>query len=380
MTRAPVPRRVLLAAAVLLSSSACDDLPAEPTGSPEIPVGTDIPLTPRPHMDAPTLAAYNRIRSGRGWLLGVGVIGTAADPFFTVPESQVPARWTELYGAGAGQPAIREWEMGERNRAGATRDWPGLTGFAGAGGLPWIVVYMNNFTVPFGGGFPPAGGANDTTGRAAAVLAPGPANDAFVAYVRQLAREVRAVGRPVVLRPFPEGNGGWFWWGGNANDYRALWRRTFELFQQEGARNVIWLWAAAETCAQQCNIAGFYPGDDVVDILAVDVYFAGGAYPASARNAFATIAGLGPDKPIMFGEFGPAASTTFWEQAASEMAAIPRFRGFSLWLARGWRIWGGSSGAGSLVDASSPQATRAAFAAFLADPRVLALDRWRSSE
>jgi hypothetical protein len=376
MPRAPAVRPVHLLALGFLVAAGCGNTPVQLPDVPDLPVATDIPLTPRPHMDVATLAVYNRIRARQAWLLGVGVIGTAANPFFTVPESQTATRWTELYGDGAGLPSSREWEMAERSRPSAARDWISLKAFAEAGGLPWIVTYMNNFTVAFGPGTPPAGGMNDTRGGAAGVLVAGAANDAFVAYVRQLAREVKAVGKPVVFRPFPEGNAGWFWWGGNAKDFKDIWRRTFEIFQQEGARNVIWLWAASDNCEAQCNIAGFYPGDDVVDILAVDAYFTGDVLPASTRTALNAIAALGLDKPIMFGELGPAASAAFWQQAPVEMATIPRFRGFSLWLARGWRIWGGSPGAGSLIDASTPLATRAAFDAFVRHPRVLGFERW----
>jgi hypothetical protein len=363
--------------ALLLLFPGCGEAPTQDVIPP--PPASDIPLTARTHMDAATLAVYNRIRGRQGWILGVAELGTAQNPFLTVPDAQVLSRWTELYGPAAGVPASVEWEMAERNQRVANRDWESLKEFARSGGLPWIQISLNNFTIPFTPGSPPLGGMNDTRDRAAAVLAPGAARDSFVSYVRQLAVEVRAVGKPVVFRPFHEANGTWFWWGGNAADLKSLWRLTFDTFQQQDAKNVIWMWAAGDNCALQCNVASFYPGDDVVDILALDVYFAGDAIPASARTAMAIIATLGPDKPIMLGEFGPAATASFWQSAAAEMAALPRFRGFSLWFARGWQAWGGSAGAGSLIDGTTPAATRAAFDAFLRDPRVVSLARWTAS-
>lgn len=337
----------------------------------------EIPLTTRAHMDAATQAVYDRIRARQAWLLGVDALGTAANASLTVPAAQVQARWTELYGPGAGLPACVEWEMAERNSPAAHRDWSGLNAFAAAGGLPWIMASMNNFTVSFAPGTPPQGGMNDTRNRAAGVLPGGSGNAAFTAYVRQLAREIKAVGRPVVFRPFHEGNGGWFWWGGNAANFKELWKLTFDLFRDEGAANVIWLWAASDICnGTVCTATAYYPGDSLVDMLGVDLYFTGPALPASAVNTLAALEAIGPDKPIVIGELGPAARADFWGQAANAFAGVKRFRGFSLWFARGWNAWGGGPGAGSLIDGSTDDATRAAFSAFLADPRVLTLRGW----
>lgn len=334
---------------------------------------TDIPLTTRPHMDTATQRIYDRIRATRGWLLGVDALGTSANPFVTVPASQVSARWAELY-PGMGQPACIEWEMGERNAPSVVRDWTSLKAFAASGGLPWIMLSMNNFTVPFGGGTPPQGGMNDTTNHAAGVLPGGVGHSAFDAFVRQLALEVKAAGVPVVFRPLHEGNGGWFWWGGHATDFKALWRFLFQRFQEAGAHNVIWCWAASDLCSgTDCNAGLFYPGDDVVDVLAVDLYFDAASLTSRATGTLAVLGSLGPDKPILLGEFGPKARADYWTQAASELATIPRFRGFSFWLARGWKPWGGGAMDGSLVDGTTDAATRASFLGFLGDPRLLKL-------
>jgi hypothetical protein len=337
---------------------------------------SDIPLTKRPHMDATTQRVYDRIRSTHGWLLCVGALGTAANPFLTVSPSAIRSRWSELY-QNSTEPASIEWEMAERNSPAAIRDWDGLVAFADAGGLPWVMLSMNNFTVPFAKGTPPQGGMNDISNRAAGVLPGGVGHAAFVSYVREFARETRAARRPVVLRPLHEGNGGWFWWGGNAADFRALWRLVFALFEEEGVTNVIWLWSAADLCSgTSCNAAAFYPGDDVVDIFGVDAYFTSSSLPQSATLTLAALANLAADKPIMMAELGPLATAPFWEGLPATLSAVTRVRGISLWFARGWRTWGGSPASGSLVDSSSDEATRAAFDSYLAHPSVVSLSRW----
>lgn len=347
---------------------------------PPPPVATDIPLTPRPHMDAATFQTYNRLRSRQQWLLGVGALGTAANPFLTVASGQVAARWTELYGAAAGTPASIEWEMGERNSPAVVRDWTGLAAFAASGGLPWFQLSLHNFTVPYQPGNPPLGGMNDTRNGALGVLPGGAGNAAFVAYIRQLALEVKAMGRPAVFRPLHEGNGAWFWWGGNAANYRTLWRLVFDLFQEQGVTNVIWLWSVGDVCSgATCNAAAFYPGDATVDILGVDLYFNSATLPASGASTLLILEAIGTDKPIVIAELGPAARADFWQQAATALSGIPRMRGFSLWFARGWQIWNGSASGGSLVDAISDAATRNAFDAFLRNEKILSLAGWRQT-
>lgn len=376
-------RPVLLG--VLIVAAACADAPPATAPTPDNAANgpgpgataTDIPLTKRAHMDAATQAMYDRIRSRSGWLLGVGALASAPSPSVPVAPGAVAARWQELYGGGS--PASIEWEMAEQNSATANRDWTGLTGFASAGGLPWIRISMNNFTVPFvrGSTPPPQGGMNDTRGGAAAVLPGGSAHDAFVSWAQQLARSIKAVGAPVVLRPLHEGNGNWFWWGGNATNYIALWRQLFDLFQAEGTHNVIWLYAPSDLCSgATCSAVTFYPGDAYVDMLGPDLYFTGGSLPSSALSTLAALEGMGADKPIVIGEFGPGARADFWQQAPGALAAIKRFRGFSLWLARGWNVW--PAGTGSLVDASLDTATQSAFAAFLAGNRLLNLAAFAS--
>lgn len=350
-----------------------------PTSTPpsSLPAATDIPLTTRSHMDAATQAMYDKIRGRSGWILGVGALATAADPFFTVAPSAVVARWQQLYGSST--PASIEWEMAEANNATVTRDWTSLKAFSASGGLPWIRISMNNFTVPFArGASPPQGGMNDTRGGSSAVLPGGPGYAAFMAWAQQLAREVKAVGSPVVLRPLHEGNGGWFWWGGNATNYIAVWRQLFGVFQSEGVRNVIWLYATSDLCSgSTCSTTAFYPGDAYVDMLGPDLYFTGGTLPANALSTIAALEAMGADKPIVIAEFGPGARADFWQQASAALAGVKRFRGFSFWFARGWRAW--PTGGGSLVDASSDASTRAAFTAFLADPRVLNLAAFASA-
>ena len=337
-----------------------------------------IPLTPRPHMNEATLQLYNRIRSADGLLLGLGELFAPPAPgqrFEPRYEASL-RRWQDLYGNVL--PACYEFEMGEANRPQALREWDAARRFADRGGVVWLQLSLNNFSVPYGGrqARTVLGGMNDTRNGLAPVLPGGAAHDRFTAAMRQLAREIKAFDRPCVLRPFHEMNGRWFWWGGQPESYQKLWRFVFDLFRDEDVHNVIWCWAPS---AETPGGPDYYPGDDLVDIIGTSQYFDSAGLPDAVRAGLEELSRLGPDKPIWLAELGPLARTDFWRQAPDEFARIPRLRGVNLWLARGWKAWGLDPDRGSLIDDRSTPDQRTAFADFLSDPRTLTLERWTRS-
>jgi hypothetical protein len=332
---------------------------------------------PRAHMDPQTLALYDRIRGLDGWIIGIGSLGGAGgrdNVAFEHPEAM--ARWRQLFGANT--PVAYEFEMGEAGAPTLVRDWPSVRAFAEPGGLPWIRLTARNFVHPRGPNF--QGTAWDTRGGIAPVLPGGAAHGAFTSYLRQLAQQVKAIGRPVFFRPFHEMNGGWFWWGRQPADYRQLWRLTFEIFAEEGVENVVWVWAVSGDCpaSSPCTPLSYYPGDDVVDVVGGDHYFDSAELPEDHLRVISLLETLPADKPIFLNEFGPAAREDFWSGAPTALRRIPRLRGMIFWFARGWRVWGPDPTRGSLIDESSPPPVRQAFDAFLADPATRTLERFLS--
>ncbi len=79
-------------------------------------------------------------------------------------------------------------------------------------------------------------------------------------------RKFRDAGVPVFWRPLHEAWGGWFWWGkAGPATYRALWRLVYErLTIYHGLDHLIWVYTHRD--------AAWYPGDDVVDVIGVDLY------------------------------------------------------------------------------------------------------------
>ena len=125
--------------------------------------------------------------------------------------------------------------------------------------------------------------------------------------IREQARAIRKVGKPVLLRmrwEMDRPNLRATMWSGE--DYVAAWKYVRRIFAEERARNVSWVWCPTAEGFIRGDAPAFYPGDDQVDWTCVDVY---------AGNVFKPIGELmGPflqwaaqrRKPIVVGEFGVA--------------------------------------------------------------------------
>lgn len=78
-------------------------------------------------------------------------------------------------------------------------------------------------------------------------------------------------GVPVIWRPLHEAQGGWFWWGAHGpGPFKQLWRLMYDrLTNHHGLHNLIWEFTSS---AAEGNHLDWYPGDDVVDMIGLDVY------------------------------------------------------------------------------------------------------------
>ena len=90
-------------------------------------------------------------------------------------------------------------------------------------------------------------------------------------------------GIPVLWRPLHEAagnytlygsNGAWFWWGrGGADACKQLWKLLRDKLEGEyGLDNLIWVWTLDATPGAESQYADWYPGNDLVDIIGVDIY------------------------------------------------------------------------------------------------------------
>ena len=82
----------------------------------------------------------------------------------------------------------------------------------------------------------------------------------------------------VIFRPWHEHSGGWFWWGApfaTPDEYKALWRIMREEMDAAGVDNVLYAYSPDRVGSMEQYMER-YPGDDLVDILGIDIYHFGG--------------------------------------------------------------------------------------------------------
>ncbi len=116
---------------------------------------------------------------------------------------------------------------------------------------------------------------------------------------------------PVIFRPWHEMNGTWFWWGSallTPEEYQQLFRSTVEILTETyDVHNA--LFSYSPNCALSIDdYLLYYPGDEYVDLLGVDVYdfVEEESYIDIARTSLSTISILGNErnKPYAFTETG----------------------------------------------------------------------------
>lgn len=121
---------------------------------------------------------------------------------------------------------------------------------------------------------------------------------------------------PVLWRPLHEAAGKWFWWGAKgAAPAKKLWQMMFDLFNERGVNNLIWVWTA------QGGDDDLYPGDEYVDIIGVDIY---DKNIASIVAFYQDLENKYPGKMLALSEFGniPDISEQ-WQQGVKWLWTMP---------------------------------------------------------
>lgn len=132
-------------------------------------------------------------------------------------------------------------------------------------------------------------------------------------YIRRWARAAVKFGKPFFLRPGHEMSNDWYGWsrghGNSPEIYKAFWRKVYDVFQQEGARNVAFVWNP-----YQPGDTIFYPGNAYVDWIGLDIFNFGALSRDGFWMDFYTVSKLlydavkQYDKPVLIAETGCASS------------------------------------------------------------------------
>jgi cellulose synthase (UDP-forming) len=143
----------------------------------------------------------------------------------------------------------------------------------------------------------------------------------FDDYIRAWARQAARHRDPILLRPLHEMNGWWYPWsvsenGNTPRDFVAAWRHIHDIFRQERADNVSWVWSvnAIDGLDQDVtDLQRFYPGDEYVDWVSTTGFNWGTTASWSRWRDFDTVFAATYEalesfgKPIIFCEVGTVA-------------------------------------------------------------------------
>ena len=84
-------------------------------------------------------------------------------------------------------------------------------------------------------------------------------------------QKFETAGVPVIWRPLHEAQGGWFWWGDHGPDaFKGLWNLMHDrLTDYHGLHNLIWEFTSSAASGDHLD---WYPGDETVDMVSLDIY------------------------------------------------------------------------------------------------------------
>ena len=123
-------------------------------------------------------------------------------------------------------------------------------------------------------------------------------------------KQLQEKGIAVVWRPLHEASGGWFWWGtASAECYVQLYRLVFNrMVGTNGLKNLIWVWNINTDPSLGYDYsalnAAWYPGDEYVDIVAVDIYNPMDDHNSGANYFNKIVSDVGTNKMIALSENG----------------------------------------------------------------------------
>ncbi|MDR1135111.1 MAG: glycoside hydrolase family 26 protein [Clostridiales Family XIII bacterium] len=119
-------------------------------------------------------------------------------------------------------------------------------------------------------------------------------NGEYDVYIRDYARKAADFGAPVLFRPGNEMNGDWCNYSAvytsmDPEIFKAFYRYLFNIFKEEGADNVLWIWNPNSRSFPDFRWNEgicYYPGDEYVDIIGLTAYNTGTYYKDETWQSF----------------------------------------------------------------------------------------------
>ncbi|WP_348824517.1 glycoside hydrolase family 26 protein [Flavobacterium aestuarii] len=153
---------------------------------------------------------------------------------------------------------------------------------------------------------------------------------------------------PILFRPYHELTGSWFWWGkGNCTpeDFKSLWKFTFDYLQKKGVHNLIYVYNTADFGSRE-DFLEYYPGSEYADILSFDKYqysdpLKDNSFIESCQKQFAIMDQIAKEqnKIIAFAETGYEAIpySKWWTDTLLKAMGSYKISYVLLWRNHGWQ-------------------------------------------
>jgi hypothetical protein len=168
------------------------------------------------------------------------------------------------------------------------------------------------------------------------------ASGKYDAYITATAENLKAINCPIALRLDQEVNGNWYPWGlttpgmnNTAADYVDMWRHVWNIFNQVGATNVLWVWSPNVQSASHPglpDLSSTYPGDKYVDWIGVDGYIwnnPAATFKTRFQPTLDQLRGFVPNKPWIVAECGVGTGASKPAQIQNLIRAVARHKRLS---------------------------------------------------
>ncbi len=155
------------------------------------------------------------------------------------------------------------------------------------------------------------------------ILPGGKNNELFNSWLERLAtffkslKDDKGVPIPFIFRPFHEHSGSWFWWGTNIctdQEYSSLWHYTVNFLRdKKNIHNILYAYNTDRVSSLEQYLKG-YPGDDIIDMLSIDMYDRGEQFTGELDTAlgFVTKEAISRNKLTALSETGERRGMNNW--------------------------------------------------------------------
>lgn len=187
-----------------------------------------------------------------------------------------------------------------------------------------------------------------TPGTVASILPGGSRHALYVSWLSRLGAFIRGFDDiPILLRPFHELTGGWFWWGAphcSTAEFTTLWEFTRHYLNDTlGLHNILWVYNPGDNFSSLADFMARYPGDSAVDVVSFDAYQYDSSFGSSLSHRLSVL----DSAARLTGKVEALAETGYvrvpdpewWTGVVAPALAHHPIAYMLVWRNQGWNAW-----------------------------------------